>query len=207
MEAKPNRTRRNDPEGLRAHVLDVAADLFQEHGFHATSIKEVLQAAGVSGGALHHHFPTKKQLALAVIQDHVALEVRETWIEKVRDAPALAEGITEVFDSIISGVETRGTIAGCPLNNLALELSLCEPECRDALDAVFDEWQATLAERIGTTQGGARLDRARRTEAAAFIVSVYSGAMALAKSAQNAAPLRSASIILARWLRDCDIAD
>jgi AcrR family transcriptional regulator len=197
---------RNDPEGVRARVLDVAADLFQTNGFHATSIKDVLKAAGVSGGALHHHFPTKKQLVLAVIRDRVAPAVRETWIETVRHAPFLGAGISGVFDAIISSVEARGSVAGCPLNNLALELSLCEPECRDALNAIFGEWQATLDERIGETRGGASLDRPRRTEAAAFIVSVYSGAMALAKSAQSVAPLRSASVILARWLRESDLA-
>jgi TetR/AcrR family transcriptional regulator, transcriptional repressor for nem operon len=205
MELKPNRTRQNDPEGFRARVLDVAADLFQSNGYHATSIKDVMQTAGASGGALHHHFPTKKQLALAVIQDRVGPSVRETWIEPVRRAPSFVRGVTGVFDAIIGGLETRGSVAGCPLNNLALELSLSDPELRDAINAVFVEWQSALIERIGNTRGGARLDRAKRTEAAAFIVSVYSGAMTLAKSSQDASPLRSAASVLARWLRERDL--
>jgi AcrR family transcriptional regulator len=206
MEPKPNRIRQNDPEGLRGRVLDVTADLFQRNGYHATSIKDVMQAAGASGGALHHHFPTKKQLALAVIQDRVAPAVRETWIEPLRLAPSLEKGVIGVFDTIIGGLETRGSIAGCPLNNLALELSLSEPELRDAINAVFVEWQSALVLRLGDTRGGARLHQAKRTEAAAFIVSVYSGAMTLAKSSQNASPLRSAAGVLARWLRERDLA-
>jgi TetR/AcrR family transcriptional regulator, transcriptional repressor for nem operon len=206
MKSTPNRTRQNDPEGFRARVLDVAADLFQMNGYHATSIKDVMQAAGASGGALHHHFPTKKQLALAVIRDRIAPTVRETWIEPVRVAPSLGKGVGGVFDAIIAGLESRGCVAGCPLNNLALELSLSEPELRDAINAVFGEWQSILAQRIGRTRGGARLDRAKRTEAAAFIVAVYSGAMTLAKSAQSASPLHSAAGVLARWLREHNFA-
>jgi AcrR family transcriptional regulator len=206
MQPKPNRTRHNDPEGFRARVLDIAADLYQAHGYHATSIKDVMQAAGASGGALHHHFPTKKQMALAVIRDRVAPAVRKTWIEPLRVAPSLEKGIAGVFAEIVTGVEARGSVSGCPLNNLALELSLSDPDFRDAINAVFGEWQAALAQCIGDTCGGARLDRAKRMDAAAFIVSVYSGAMTLAKTAQGASPLRAAAAVLSRWLRERDFA-
>jgi TetR/AcrR family transcriptional repressor of nem operon len=206
MKPISNRTRQNDPEGLRTRVLDAAADLFQERGYHATSIKDLMQATDVSGGALHHHFPTKKSLALAVIADRVAPAVRRTWIDPIRAAPSLAKGIAGVFAAIISGVDARGRVAGCPLNNLAVELALSDADFRNAIDAVFVEWQSALIERIAETRGGARLDRAKRSDAAAFIVSVYSGAMTLAKSKQNALSLRGAVSVLSHWLREREFA-
>lgn len=206
MKSMPIRTRQNDPDGLRSRLLDAAADLFQSCGYQATSIKDVMEAAGVSGGALHHHFPTKRQLALAVIQDRVAPAVRQTWIEPVRLASSLRTGIAGVIAAIESGVENRGTVFGCPLNNLALELSLADPDFRHAINSIFDEWQAMLADRIGHTAGGKRLDQAKRMEAAAFIVSAYSGAMTLAKASQSAAPLRDVATVLSRWLRERDFA-
>ena len=118
----------------------------------------------------------------------------------------MAKGVTAVFEAIAAGLAARESVAGCPLNNLALELSLSEPELRGAINEIFSEWQSILSQRIGETGGGARLDRTKRMEAAAFIVAVYSGAMTLAKSAQSAAPLRSAAGLLARWLRERDFA-
>jgi len=206
MKAMPIRTRQNDPEGLRSRLLDAAADLFQTRGYQATSIKDLMEATGVSGGALHHHFPTKKRLALAVIQERVAPSVRQTWIEPVRLASSLRKGVAGVFAVIESGVEKRGSVFGCPLNNLALELSLTDPDFRHAINSVFEEWQATLAQKIEDTVGGKRLDQGKRIEAAAFIVSVYSGAMTLAKASQSAAPLRGAATVLSRWLRERDFA-
>jgi TetR/AcrR family transcriptional regulator, transcriptional repressor for nem operon len=94
----------------------------------------------------------------------------------------------------------------CPLNNLALELSLTDADFRHAINSIFDEWLATLAQRIGDTGGGKRLDQGKRIEAAAFIVSVYCGAMTLAKASQSAAPLRSAAAVLSRWLREREFA-
>jgi len=202
VKPKSNRTRRNDPARLRARILDVAANLFQARGYHATSMQDLMQATGVSGGALHHHFPSKKSLALAVIAERVAPAVRETWIDPVRAARFLDKGVSRVFATIIAGIEERGSVSGCPLNNLALELALSGTVYRDAVEAVFAEWRSALDERIGATRAGARLDRAQRMDAAAFIVSVYSGSMTLAKSAQNASALRGAAKVLARWLKE-----
>jgi AcrR family transcriptional regulator len=206
MKPRSERLRRNDPAGFRARVLDTAADLFQVRGYHATTIQDVMQAAGATGGALHHHFPTKKSLGLAVIHDRVALAVRDTWIEPLRLTPSLSKAIATVFASIIAGVETRARVNGCPLNNLALELSLTDAEFREAINAIFTAWQLALAQRLRATRGGACLARARRMEAAQFIVSVYSGAMTMAKSSQSSTPLVSAAAVLSRWLRDHDYA-
>ncbi len=202
LKPNSNRTRRNDPVGLRARILDIAADLFQTRGYHATSMQDLMQATGVSGGALHHHFPSKKSLALAVIVERVAPAVREAWIDPVRAAPLLDRGVSRVFAEIIAGIEERGSVSGCPLNNLALELALSGTEFRYAVDAVFVEWQIALGERIGETRAGARLDRAQRMGAAAFIISVYSGSMTLAKAAQNASALRGAAKVLSCWLKE-----
>jgi AcrR family transcriptional regulator len=200
MRIDQSRSRRNDPEGLRNKVLDAAFDLFQANGYCATSVQDVLNAAGVSGGALHHHFPTKRSLALAVFEERVAPAVRETWIDPVRSAASFGGGVRSVFDDITAGLERRGSVRGCPLNNLAMELTVVDHAFRKAATSIFQEWQDALAERIRDTRGGRRLSKDARTDIAAFVVACYSGAMALAKTQQSAEPLKSAAAILLRWL-------
>jgi AcrR family transcriptional regulator len=202
VRAKETRIRRNDPQGLRARLLDAAARLFQTRGYHATGMRDVMEATGVSSGALHHHFPTKDSLALAVITDRVAPVVRETWITPVLVTPSMSKAINQIFTEIIEGIEQRGSVAGCPLNNLAMELSFSSAQFRAPLQSIFREWQSTLAECVGRTRGGARLDRAKRAAAAAFIIATYSGAMNLAKATQSASPLRLAAATLTQWLRE-----
>ena len=203
---KGHRRRRNDPEGLRARVLDQAARLFQERGYHSTSMHDVMHATGVSAGALHHHFPTKKSLAQAVLADRVRPAVREAWIDPVRDAPMLGKGVAEVFGSIIAGIRARGSVLGCPLNNLALELALTDLDLRRGVESIFAEWRTALIERIGATRGGARLEAQDRAAAANFVISVYSGAMNMAKATQSAAPLSDALDLLSHWMSDRRLA-
>lgn len=198
----PVRSRRNDPQGLRVRILDSATRLFQERGYHATGMRDVMRDTGVSSGALHHHFPTKDALALAVITDRVAPIVREAWIDPVRCGPSLSKAVARVFTDIIHGIEQRGAVAGCPLNNLAMELSFGSPQLRAPLAAIFQEWQTVLADRIGETPGGARLGQRKRAAAAEFIIAAYSGAMNLAKTTQSASPLRTAASQLSVWLRE-----
>ncbi|HEV2701652.1 MAG TPA: helix-turn-helix domain-containing protein [Steroidobacteraceae bacterium] len=200
MKAKAARARRNDPLGLRARILDAAASLFQTRGYHATGMRDVMEAATITSGALHHHFPTKQALALAVISDRVAPVVRETWIEPIRVASSLSGAIVQIFSEIARGIEQRKSVVGCPLNNLTMELSFSNPQFRSSLRSLFEEWQSALAERIGATPGGARLDRTKRAAAAAFVIAAYSGAMNLAKATQSAAPLRAAAGNLSTWL-------
>jgi len=203
---KGGRQRRNDPEGLRARILDQAAKLFQERGYHSTSMHDLMQETVVSAGALHHHFPSKKSLGLAVLADRVRPTVREAWIDPLFTAPTLGQGVADVFGSIVGAIRARGAVRGCPLNNLALELALTDADFRRGIESIFTEWRAALAERIGQTRGGARLDDEERAAAANFVISVYSGAMNMAKAAQSAAPLADAAELLSGWLEEHRLA-
>lgn len=194
-------SRRNDPEGMRRKVLDAAFGMFQTQGYNGTSMQDLTKAIEVTGGALHHHFPTKRSIALAVFAERVAPAVRETWIEPVRAAPSFGSGIQAVFHAIISSIDARGSTSGCPLNNLAMELSLADPDFRQSANGIFREWQEALAEGIRETRAGRKMTKAARNDAAAFIVASYSGAMSLAKAEQSTSALRVAAGTLKRWLQ------
>ncbi|MBZ6077291.1 TetR/AcrR family transcriptional regulator [Microvirga puerhi] len=194
--------RTNDPEGFRRKVLDTAYAAFCTHGYAATSMHDLKRDAGASGGALSHHFPTKKDLALAVLEHRVADAVEETWISPVRTAAAAAEGIQAVFNSIATELEERGAVSGCPLNNLALELSRQDEDFRAAIDAIFVRWRWAIADRIRADQGQGRLISLDAEETATFVVAAYSGSMAMAKASQSAVPLRACAAMLDRTLRD-----
>ncbi|MFD1483931.1 TetR/AcrR family transcriptional regulator [Lacticaseibacillus baoqingensis] len=51
----------------RAHLLDVARDLFAEKGYEATTTRALNQAAGTSDGLLYYYFPHGKQDLLDTI--------------------------------------------------------------------------------------------------------------------------------------------
>ena len=55
----------------RSQLLDVAGRLFAEQGFHGLSMEQLADAAGVSKPVLYQHFPSKRELYLALVNDAV----------------------------------------------------------------------------------------------------------------------------------------
>jgi AcrR family transcriptional regulator len=182
-------TRKNDPEGVRTRFLDVAAELFQSRGYSATGMQAIFEEAGVTAGAFYHHFVGKKDLALAVIEERVAAEVEQTWIAPVREAKTTLEGVTTVFKNIATHLEARRAVRGCPLNNLTLELAFADPDFQESLAQVFANWQGELEAKLKHDMNEQLLPRSKPGPLAAYIIAVYSGAMALCKVQQSAAPL------------------
>ncbi|MBZ9871658.1 TetR/AcrR family transcriptional regulator [Mesorhizobium sp. BR1-1-9] len=182
--------RTNDPEGMRNRVLDAAQESFQVRGYHASSLGDLMAAAGVSGGALHHHFPTKKALALAVIEERVAAAVEETWMAPLRAAASAREGVRAAFEAVAAELERQGFVRGCPLNNLAHELSLADAELRAALAGIFASWRQAIADKVRADQQAGREQDTDPQRFAALAVAAYSGAMSMAKTAQDAGMLR-----------------
>jgi AcrR family transcriptional regulator len=189
--ARPEPRRKNDPAGVRARILNSAFQLFQSQGFNATSVHEITAAARVTGGALHHHFPTKQALGEAVIGESVAAAVEDAWLEPVRSAADARTAILGVFEALARELDLQGSVRGCPVNNLTLELAHANPAFRDQLKRQFDRWRRTIADRLGGPDAEAR---------ATMVVAAYSGAMAIAKVEQRGEPLRVCAKELARLL-------
>lgn len=202
MNVRNTRVKRrvNGPKVLRGRILDAAADAFQSNGYNATSMHDVMRAAKATGGATYYHFPTKKALAIAVIQERVARAIDTTWLERMRTANSTLDGVLTVFAETIAAVEHRRVVAGCEVSNLALELALVDNDFRTELHAVFDHWRLAIADRIRADQAAGALDDSDADELATFIIASYSGAMAIAKAAQDSAPLKACALQLARVL-------
>ena len=181
--------RTNDPDGLRQRLLDTAFQAFTTRGYAGTSMQDLRELAGATGGALAHHFGTKKELGLAVLHERVAVAVEETWMAPLRAAPDASRGVQQVFGDIIAGLEGQGQVNGCPLNNLAVELS-GEEEFRVPMAALFDAWREAIAGKIRDDRKAGFGGTASPQSLAMLVVATYSGAMAMARAAQSAQPLR-----------------
>jgi AcrR family transcriptional regulator len=75
----PSRTQSERREATTAALLDAARELFAQDGYAATSLDVVVARAGVTKGALYHHFAGKQELFRAVFvreQERLAVALR-----------------------------------------------------------------------------------------------------------------------------------
>src|SRR2546423_4413006 len=83
-------SRAQQSEATRRKLLRVGRDLFARRGFAGVATEEIVRRAGVTRGALYHHFRDKRDLFAAVVE-----QVEQEVMERVAEA-ALAE--TDAWD-------------------------------------------------------------------------------------------------------------
>ena len=67
--SRPARTQAERSATTRAALLAAGRQLFAERGFAGAGREEIAERAGVTRGALYHHFATKQDLFVAVVED------------------------------------------------------------------------------------------------------------------------------------------
>jgi AcrR family transcriptional regulator len=191
--------RGRDPDVTRDKLLQAAFEEIYRRGFQAASLDTILAKAGVTKGALYHHFPDKASLGYAVVDEVVKGFLLERWgvLEPPSRDPVTT--LQRILRRRAANLTAHEVELGCPLNNLAQEMSPLDQRFRRGVSATFDIWTAAVAKDLarGQAEGTVRKNVDPR-KIAAFVVASIEGSFGLAKSAQSAAMLRSNLEVL-RW--------
>lgn len=183
--------RHRDPQATRQALLLAAFEEIHEQGFRAASLDRILERAGVTKGALYHHFENKTALGYAVL-DEVILPEAAQWGARFED-PAV-DVIAEMTRFIAEETEhvlARGLMNGCPINNLVQEMSPVDEGFRLRLVRLQDEWRAALERALRRAQKEGKVRAEVDPKAlAAVLVASYEGAQSLGKCTRDPALYR-----------------
>lgn len=133
-------------EETRTHILEAANRLFSENGYEVTSVAQICQEAGVSKGALYHHFPTKQALFLALL---------DAWLtgldtgfsiarQQTQDVPEAILQMADLVGNVYQVAEVKPTI----LLEFWLH-ALRDPVIWQAARAPYNRYLAYFASLIG----------------------------------------------------------
>lgn len=73
------------PKSRREIILQEAAHLFRENGYLAANLRELARRAGIQGGSIYHHFPSKQEI-LFELMDHTMTDMIERLSERLSGA-------------------------------------------------------------------------------------------------------------------------
>jgi AcrR family transcriptional regulator len=131
------------PEERRRQLLDVACAEFADRGFHATAMDDLALAAGVTKPVFYQHFPSKRALFVAVLED-----VGGRLLEVLTDATAsvetgrarVEEGFSAYFRFVENDRAAFRLLFGASARN--------DPEFADVVDRVLTDSAAAVSTLI-----------------------------------------------------------
>jgi AcrR family transcriptional regulator len=151
-----------------------AAELFAERGVAATSLDEVLAAAGAGKSQLYHYFRGRDELVEAAVGLRCAQVVAQLThalgaVASVAELERALAGFADRYDQM--------GLPGCPIGSLAGEVAERNEDARLQTAAAFDAWEQLFADALERMRdrGELRADTSPAVLATALLASIEGG--------------------------------
>jgi TetR/AcrR family transcriptional regulator, transcriptional repressor for nem operon len=185
--------RTNNPDATRARILGAAFQEFYRHGFQGASLNRIVKEAGTTKGSVFHHFEGKNALGYAVVDELLSEGISERWFRPLQASSDPVSEIKRIInaEALQFTQDDRMLCQGCPINNLAQEMSPLDQGFRKRVARIYDDWRQSIARALenGIEHGTVRKDVSPQV-VAAFLVATFAGMTGTVKSAQSPDLLR-----------------
>lgn len=180
----------SNPDGhlieTREKILIAAFEEIYEHGYQAASLSNILKNTGATKGALYHHFKNKKELGYAVLDEVVCESYMDSWIRPLKNVD---DPITVIKTLLIeySEMATENDIRrGCPLHNLAQEMSPIDDDFRERISKAYSDWQDAIESALEQGKQAGNVNPSIDSKSLALLfVATLEGCMGMAKTTQS----------------------
>lgn len=182
----------------KERLIDTAVVLIRARSYTSVSVDDICKNAGVRKGSFYHFFPSKRDLALAAVDswwDSMLVDVLEPAFQS--DIPPLGR-IQRMFDRAVilhsNAQEKTGQFQGCPLGNLALEVSSQDEVMRQKLDQTFQQFSGYIEKALNSgVSDGSIPPNLNIRDTARALLSYFYGIIMMAKTANDSKVMKDLS--------------
>lgn len=182
-----NNTRPKASEATRHKILEAAFAEFYKNGFQGASLNHIVEVAGATKGALFYHFAGKQELGYAVVEERIGPLLAQRWLDAIEDSDDAITDLKRAFRHFVKAdIKSGSFLQGCPLNNLAQEMSPLDEGFRKRIDRLYAMWRKRFAAALaaGMKTGKVRKDAAPQ-QVAALLIAAQMGIWGTGKSSRN----------------------
>ena len=179
----------------RERIVRTAFQLFHEQGYHATGVSTIVREAGINPGSLYHFFESKDALLLGVLD--FALGYLGPAVMDPVEACALdpIERVFTLLHQYRARMARESCRLGCPIGNLALEVSDNNAEARRLLHENFEQWIGRVERWLEAARDRLPEETDRR-RLARFVLTVMEGGLMQSRAAGHLGPFDDAVTVL-----------
>ena len=188
-------------ENTRHRLLQAAFEEMYLHGYQGLRIDSIIAKTQLAKGALYHHFPNKRALAYAIVDELITDIVMSRWARPLESSADPLTGMQELLRLYAQQFADNEAFQGCPLNNLAQEMAAIDEGFQTRLRRVMDVWISAFAEAFSR----ARLAGQLKAEVdpgttAIYVISTVQGLLCTAKCLQSTADLPRLAEMLCSYI-------
>jgi len=182
------------PPDTKERLVASAARLWHAKSYADVGVSEICAEAGVKKGSFYHFFPSKSDVALAVLDAR-----REQAIEYIfrpalsNESPPLARltQLIEIQYELQKQIQAdAGAVLGCPIGNLSLELSTQDERVRERCVELLEEWALQIEPLLEAAVQEGELPPIDVGRAAMAVTAYIEGILLLAKTRNDAEVIR-----------------
>jgi TetR/AcrR family transcriptional repressor of nem operon len=165
-----------------AAVLDAAVLCFWNHGYEATSVRELADSMGITGASLYNAFGDKRALFGKALAHYVSRSVDDR-IRRCEGELSPLQSIKAFFDEIVHRSLTDEDRKGCMLVNSAMEVAPHYPEFQQVVAGVLVKLEAYFRRCVAAGQQSGEISTVQPAEDfARLLLAVLLGIRVLARS-------------------------
>jgi TetR/AcrR family transcriptional repressor of nem operon len=177
----------------RTELTDEAMHLFWEHGYHATSMRDVVDATGVNASSIYAEFDSKQALYEATLARYDEVVVTGHF-GALEQASATLEEVEAVLRFFGEARTVQDATIGCLLCNAATELAPTADLSRASMDDYSTRLVAAFRNALDNARAAGRLDPAAPTEELSrFFTVLLMGMFVLLRAESDPALLQAAA--------------
>ncbi len=152
----------------RERLLDITFEEVYRYGYQGASTAAILKKAGVPKGSMYHHFGSKKEMVIAMIEERLIPKVRLFFDFRMKKGVPAMEVVTRSIEKISDNEMLIRH--GCPLHRLMFEMELLDEEIAARCEAEFEHLTYNLSRVLAYGMREGSVAQADPDALAAFLI-------------------------------------
>lgn len=147
MSAASERSPRDNETGSRRLILDHAARLLRNGGYHRATLREIAEAVGIRKASLYYHFASKEEIVEEVVNDGVRF-VHESVVAALAETEGAAprERLEAAIRAHLSALHGHGDYTSASIKVFTFGAVPAPESVRAVRRAYEDVWRGLIAE-------------------------------------------------------------
>jgi len=169
-------------QDMRTRLIEATFQEVFSKGYAGASLSNILNKAQAKKGGMYHHFPSKKAMVMAMIEEKIEQRIENKWKSLVDTN----EDIITTLINILQDINSWDLKDGCPLGNLLQESLDYDEDFAQILTTILNNWKKLFINILQRAKEKKQINQdVDIHQCATFLIASIEGALLLAKKYED----------------------